>query len=134
MTQYARHGSQDPRKLGRFCSYVFWANPSHKFRVVVAYNICTGKPKGPRRQFQQLTRFCQNNNIGMTPRELFRQDFAAQCGKWRKEGDRLIITMDANEHTMDGELRGMLETEGVGLVEFSHKSSGSVPPHTYIDG
>ena len=24
MTQYARHGSQDPRKLGRCCSYVFW--------------------------------------------------------------------------------------------------------------
>ena len=46
MTQYARHGSQDPRKLGRLCSYVSWANPSHKFRVVVAYNICTGKPKG----------------------------------------------------------------------------------------
>ena len=65
---------------------------------------------------------------------MFRQDFAAQCGKWREDGDRLIITMDANEHTMDGKLRGMLEAEGVGLVEFSHKSWGSVPPHTYIDG
>ena len=132
MAQYARHGSQDPRKLGRLCSYVFWANPSHKFRVVVAYNICTGKPEGLQRQYQQITRFCQNNNIDMTPTELFRQDFAAQCGKWRKEGDRLIITMDANEHTMDGELRGMLEAEGVGLVEFSHKKLGQRPAtHVY---
>ena len=29
---------------------------------------------------------------------------------------------------------GMLEAKGVGLVEFSHKSWGRVPPHTYLDG
>ena len=70
----------------------------------------------------------------MTPRELFRQDFAAQCGKWRKEEDRLMITVDANEHTMDGKLRGMLKAEGVGPVEFSHKIWGRVSLHTYLDG
>ena len=42
--------------------------------------------------------------------------------------------MDAHEHTMDGKLSGMLEAEGVGLVEFSHKSWDGVPPHTYLDG
>jgi len=46
MTQYANHGEQDNRKLGRYRSYVFWANASHKCRVVVAYNICNGKPEG----------------------------------------------------------------------------------------
>ena len=61
---------------------------------------------------------------------MFRKDFAAQCGKWRKEGDRLIVIMDANEHTMDGKLRKMLEAEGVGLVEFSHKYWRKTPPNT----
>ena len=46
MTQYAKHGEQDNRKLGRYCSYVFWANVSHKCRVVVSYNIWNRKPEG----------------------------------------------------------------------------------------
>ena len=57
----------------------------------------------------------------------FRRDFAAQCGKWRKKGGRPIVIMDASEHTMDSKLRKLLEAEGVGLVEFSHKSWGDVP-------
>ena len=68
MTQYAKHGEQDNRKLGRYCSYVFWANASHKCRVVVAYNICNGKPEGLRTQYQQLKRYCQNKNINTGPK------------------------------------------------------------------
>jgi len=67
-------------------------------------------------------------------KHLFRKDFAAQCGKLRKEGDRLIVIMDANKHTMDGKLREMLEAEGVGLVEISHKYWGTKSPNTYING
>ena len=50
MTQYAKSKSRDPRGLGRYCSFVFWANPQHKCRVVVAYNVCNGKPKGLKTQ------------------------------------------------------------------------------------
>ena len=65
MTQYAKTKSKDKRKLGRFCSYVFWATPKHKCRVVVAYNVCNGKSKGPKTQYQQITRQCQNKNINL---------------------------------------------------------------------
>ena len=52
------------------------------------------------------------------------------CAMWEVEkgGDRLIVIMDATEHTMDRKLRKRLETEGVGLIELSHKSLGAVPP------
>ena len=63
-----------------------------------------------------------------------RRDFAKQCGSWRKNDERLIIIMGANESTMDGHLRKMLEEEGVELEEFSHKYYGNKPPHTFIDG
>ena len=63
-----------------------------------------------------------------------RKDFARQCGRWRKDRERLIIIMDANESTMDGPLRRMLGEEGVDLEEFSHKYYGRVPPNTFIDG
>jgi hypothetical protein len=59
MTKYSKHGDQDLRKLRIYCSYVFWANPSHKFRVVVAYNICNEKSTGLQTQYQQLKRYCK---------------------------------------------------------------------------
>ena len=134
MTQYAKSKSKDPRGLGRYCSFVFWANPQHKCRVVVAYNVCNGKPKGLKTQYQQITRYCQDKGIKESPKELMRKDFAKQCGLWRKNNEKLVIIMDANESTMDGPLRRMLEEEGVDLEEFSHKYYGSVPPNTFIDG
>ena len=42
--------------------------------------------------------------------------------------------MDATKHTMDGNLRNMLEAKEVGLIEFSHKYWGLVPPNTHING
>ena len=57
-----------------------------------------------------------------------------KCGKWRKDRDRLIVIIDTNGHTLAGKLRKRLETEGVGLIEFSHKSWGAVPFNLYING
>ena len=128
MTQYANK-SKVPRVLGRYCSFVFWANPQHKCRVVVAYNVCNGKPKGLKTQYQQITRYCQDKWIKESPKELMRKDSAKQCGLWRKNSEKLvIIIMDANESIMDGPLKRMLEEEGVDLEEFSHKYYGNVPP------
>ena len=134
MTQYAKSKSKDSRGLKRFCSYVFWANLEHKCRVVVAYNVCNGRPKGLKTQYQQVTRYCQDKSIKKSPKELMREDFAKQCGAWRKDNKRLIIIMDANELTMDGPLRKMLEREGVALEDLSHKYYGRTPPNTFIDG
>ena len=47
--------------------------------------------------------------------------FVKQFGAWKKENERLIIVMDANEPTMDGPLRKMLERGGVELEIFLHK-------------
>ena len=135
MTQYAKSSkSKDPRGLGRYCSFVFWSNPQHKCRVVVAYNVCNGKLKGLKTQYQQITRYCQGKGVKDSPKELMRKDFAKQCGLWRKNNEKLIIIMDENESTIDGPLRKMLEKEGVDLEEFSHRYYGNNPPHTFIDG
>ena len=96
--------------------------------------MCNGKPKGLKTQYQQITRYCQDKGVRMSPKELTRKDFAKQCGSWRKNNEKLIIIMDANESTMDGPLRKMLEEEGVELEEFSHRYYGNQPPHTFIDG
>ena len=43
------------------------------------------------------------------------EGFVKQCGAWRKDNGRLIIVVNANEPTMDGARRKMLEREGVEL-------------------
>ena len=63
-----------------------------------------------------------------------RKDFAKQCGSWRRNNEKLIIILNANESTMEGPLRRMLEKKGVDLEEFSHKYYGHIPPNTFIDG
>ena len=68
MTQYAKSKSKDSRGLKRFCSYVFWANLEHKCRVVVAYNVCNGRPKGLKTQYQQITCYCQEKISRNLPR------------------------------------------------------------------
>ena len=90
MTQYAKSKSEDSRGLGRYYSFVFWENPQHKCRVVVAYNVCNGKPKGLKTQYQQIARYCQDKGIRDSPKELMRKDFAKQCGMWRKNNEILI--------------------------------------------
>ena len=73
-------------------------------------------------------------HIGTGLKHLFRKDFATQCRKWRKEGDRLIVVMDASTYTMDGKPRKIIEDKGVGLVELSHKYWVAVLSNTYING
>ena len=72
-------------------------------------------------------------SIKLSPKELMRRDFAKQCGLWRKNDERLVIIMDANESTIDGPLKKMLEKGEVELEQFSHKYYGSTHPHTFID-
>ena len=105
MTQSVKQGEQDNWKLGRYCSYVLWATASHKCRLVVVYNICNRKSEGLQTQYKQSKRYFQDKHINTGPKHLFQKAVDAQCGKWRKEGDRLIVIIDANEHNMDGKLR-----------------------------
>ena len=51
----------------------------------------------------------KDKSTKLSPKELMRKDFAKHCGLWRKNDERLIIIMDANESTIDGPMRKMLE-------------------------
>ena len=55
---------------------------------------------------------------------MFRKDFAKQCGKWRKDKERLIIVLDANKPTMNAPLRKCLKQKEWDLRN-SHTSIGT---------
>ena len=103
--------------------------------MVSAYNICKGKPKGIRTQYQQIKRYSKNNSMDeIEPRYLFMRDFVKQCGKWVKNGKQRFIIMDGNDHAVDGELTQILSVEGIDLEELSHKFWGDAPPDSHVNG
>ena len=57
-------------------SFDLISNTSTEYRIVVAYNVCSGKPKELKTQYQQTTRYCQNITIKQSPKEPTRKDFA----------------------------------------------------------
>ena len=42
--------------------------------------------------------------------------------------------MDANEHALNGELTKIMESEGIEMLEISHKFWGETPPNSHVDG
>ena len=137
MTQYVRHKHDDPRKLGRYSSVVLWANPNKKCRFVSIYNICKGKTKGLRTQYQQISRYMQRKSIfGVEPRQLFDSDFAKQCACWIKSGESLCVVGDVNDDVVSGAFTQLLAKEGIDLEEFGEDfcQGQDVDSHMYGRG
>jgi len=57
-------------------------------------------------------------------------DFLAQLQVWQRQGDRLLIFMDMNEHVLRGTVARYLLS--MGLVEVTHQHWGTKEPHTFI--
>jgi len=134
MMQYTRgQGKGDFRRLGRWASWLFYATPDHRFRIVSAYNPGTSKPKGHGRIYQQHLRHIQEKGLDTTPLRMFAVDILAVLRTWRKQGDRIILLMDANEHILHGDLvrRIMQDLE---MVEATHVHWEGDEPHTWIRG
>ena len=68
----------------------------------------------------------------MSPSRLFLTDFLAQLQVWQRQGDRLLIFMDMNEHVLCGTVAHHLLS--LGLIEATHQNWGNEEPHTFIGG
>ena len=68
-------------------------------RVVCSYNPCYHKNLNSSTLCQQHRRYFITKKGNLTcPQTKFREDLVFQLKMWRKEGDRLIVCLDANEH------------------------------------
>ena len=135
MLQYAREPQDDFRHLGRWTSFSFWANPEHKVRVVSAYQVGKSKPRGLETVYQQQMAYIRENDLQVTPRELFRQDFTRQLKTWRRAHERLIVCIDSNEHVLQDELATSLAAPGIDLHEHTHLFwDPGGEPNTFVDG
>ncbi len=59
-------------------------------------------------------------------------DFIAQLQTWQKQGDRLLIFIDMNEHILKGHSAWYMLK--MGLAEATHQVWGTEEPRTYFQG
>jgi hypothetical protein len=66
------------------------------------------------------------------PLRLFTADFVAQLQVWQRQGDRLLLFMDMNEHILTRCVARQLLA--MGLRKATHSQLGEMEPHTYVHG
>lgn len=127
----ATTGGNDPRQLGRWSSLILQSHPDHRTRIVSAYNVGKGNTKLLGSVYQQQLRYIQTNNLRISPQKLMREDFLSQLQQWLRQGDRILLYMDANEHVVSGPLCSGLAR--LGFTPNGHRLLGSLP-NTHVEG
>ncbi len=102
MARYVKHKGNNFRGLRRLCSMLLYADKNHRFWNISAYNIGQQAPRGDSTIFQQQLRYIQNNKLVTMPHKLFMIYFLGMLQVWQRQGDRLLIFMDMNEHILHG--------------------------------
>jgi hypothetical protein len=92
--------------------------------------LATAKILDSSTAYQQHRRYFITKKGDLTcPRTKFRVDFVAQLKKWREEGDRLIVCLDANEHIYKKSIgQALTNIKGLAMQEvvgaFTHQPVG----------
>jgi hypothetical protein len=131
---YAKRGSTDPRKLGRFLSYVLEGRNGHRTRVVTVYAIGRNRSERLASYYQQQVRYIQLHNLRTTPWQLLEDDLLQQLRVWRASGERIILMMDANENITTGRLCRQLGNDDIELQNSTLLRHGKLPTNTHADG
>ena len=132
---YYKKGNKDFRNLGRWDSFILSAEQHHRTRVVHAYGVRSERSEKIGSVYQQHVRYMQEHGIvGIRPRQLFEDDFLNQLRVWRRNGDRIILMMDANENVLTGRMCRELPKEGIELREATKDVLGELCPHTHPAG
>jgi hypothetical protein len=102
--QYISCTEKDFRDLGRWNLRVIQLDPSHRTRLVVAYQVGQAWQSGIQTIYQQHARYMSCPGLLGTPRELFQADIISSITRWVKKGDRIILFIDMNNHILTGNL------------------------------
>lgn len=137
LLQYAKQPDNDHTGLGRWCSWTLCLNPTHRTRIVVAYCPgARGKQTGLKTVANQhMTYIDAHRTDTRSPYDMFVNDLTQQLGKWRAEGDRLLVFIDANEHILQGRIARLWGRDDLDLREVTHRFwKDGEEPHTFAFG
>ncbi len=105
-------------------------------RIVCGYNPCGNSKLNSSTTYQQHRRYFVTQQKDLSCLWVrFRQDLAKVLKKWRGEGDRLIICMDANEDIYKKSIgRTLTDREGLNMVEAVGEFTGKKIGPTFFRG
>jgi hypothetical protein len=114
---------KDPTGLGRW-TVITIHGEGVQTRLVCGYNPCFST--GHSTSYQQQRRFFLQTRQELTcPRKKFHDDLVAQLNKWRDEGDRLIVCMDANEDIYSKSIgRSLTNEHGLNMSKIAGDFTG----------
>ena len=130
------HSGKDDTGLGRWVSMVLEGEDGIVTRIVCCYNPCYNSKAGSRTTYQQQRRYFITVEKDRTcPRKRFRDDLAKQLTKWREQGERLIVCMDANENIYTKRIgKTLTDVEGLDMVEVVGAFTGKQLGATFFRG
>ena len=105
-------------------------------RIVCGYNPCGSGKLNSGTTYQQHRRFWVTQRKDLTcPRKRFHDDLVAQLKKWREEGDRLVVCLDANEDIYKKSLgKSLTKSDGLRMSEVVGDFMGKKIGPTFFRG
>jgi len=124
----------DHTGLGRWSWYLVEGEPGHRTYFITAYAPCGNTAAGHHTVYKQQERFIHLKGLNTNPKAMFREDLLEILRRWRKNGDRVVLIMDANEHVIDGAMCKQLAGEDLQMREAVHSETNSPGPKTWFRG
>jgi hypothetical protein len=126
---------KDDSGLGRW-TVITLQREGIQTRVVCGYNPCGNSKLNSGTSYQQHRRYLvtQRKDL-MCPRKKFHDDLKGQLRKWREEGDRLVVCLDANEDIYKKSLgKSLTSQEGLNMSEVVGEFTGKKVGPTFYRG
>ena len=125
----------DKSGLGRW-SVMTVQGEGFKTRIICGYNPCYNNNSNSSTSYQQHRRYLINKRKDLTcPRTKFREDLIEQLLKWREEGDKLIVCLDANENIYTKSIgKELTNLDGLAMKEVVGSFTGKQVGPTFFRG
>jgi hypothetical protein len=127
---------KDDTGLGWIVNMTFRGANGLRTRVVCGYNPCYNNKQESKTSYQQQRRYFITKEKDLTcPRARFWEDLVALLTKWRMEGDRLVVCLDANEDIYKKSIgKALTDPEGLNMSEVVGTFTGEKLGATYFRG
>lgn len=126
---------KDETGLGRWVVMTLAGHQGFTTRILCGYNPCGNSNLESGTVYAQHRRYFMHRGDLTCPRVKFRQDLQETLQRWRAQGDRLIVCLDANEHIYKKSIGKMLtDPNGLAMSEVVGAFTGKAIGHTFFRG
>ncbi len=126
---------RDETGLGRWVVITLSGTEGFTTRIVCGYNPCGNGRLDSGTVYAQHKRYYMMRGCVDCPRVKFRQDLIEVLTKWRNQGDRLVVCLDANEDIYKKAIgKALTDVNGLAMKEVVGSYTGKKVGATYLRG